>query len=531
MANTKISQLIANTNPNGNEELVYAYNNTNGKMTLNTMKAFAWTWKQDTLVSWTNIKTINNQSILWAWNIDIQWGGWSGWEWYDAIVDAAGNGDYTTIWAAVDANKRKIYVNNWTYNETEWHFISMSALDKLIIHWQSKTGVVVNVELTSVQTQWSDPYDYPAFLFLDASTSDNTEIDIKNITFNFSVNSDEVSCYMMRVYYKNTWMTSVNLSNCIFNVSNDWSNRMIFRAIWAKNHAKWTQDIYNCEYSVLSNTANMYLEETDSASSDDFCYHKNCYFISKANSSNKWYMHINNAYDCIIVFDKTNMWEIEFVWDNLERCDINTWSNVGASVPMSVKLSNITNCEFRWTHASLYNPIKVWVNSIVPNWATSTAYSVWTQVIHSNTFYQCKTAHTSGDWWEDIDNWETIAKVFIENAVWNIISWWDTMEFNWTIKSNNFSMNDNGDILLPNRCIFEWNFMWEDNDSHNMYVNDHCIVNWNIFWWYAYSNPTSIRYVSTKQNIIVNNIVNLDTDIVKIWTWSAWIVDNNTSWS
>lgn len=31
-------------------------------------------WKQDALVSWTNIKTINNESILGSWNITISWG-------------------------------------------------------------------------------------------------------------------------------------------------------------------------------------------------------------------------------------------------------------------------------------------------------------------------------------------------------------------------------------------------------------------------------------------------------------------------
>ena len=32
--------------------------------------------KQDTLVSWTNIKTINSNSILWVWDIVIEWWGW-----------------------------------------------------------------------------------------------------------------------------------------------------------------------------------------------------------------------------------------------------------------------------------------------------------------------------------------------------------------------------------------------------------------------------------------------------------------------
>ena len=33
-------------------------------------------WKQDTLVSWTNIKTINNTSLLWSGNISITWAWW-----------------------------------------------------------------------------------------------------------------------------------------------------------------------------------------------------------------------------------------------------------------------------------------------------------------------------------------------------------------------------------------------------------------------------------------------------------------------
>jgi len=79
MANTKISALTANTNPTGNEELVYAYNNANGKMTLNTMKTFASADSQPALVSGVNIKTINGDSILWSWNLVVSWWGGGGW--------------------------------------------------------------------------------------------------------------------------------------------------------------------------------------------------------------------------------------------------------------------------------------------------------------------------------------------------------------------------------------------------------------------------------------------------------------------
>lgn len=56
MANTKISALTANTNPNWSEEFVYAYNNANGKITLNTMKSFVW---------WAGITTLNADANIW----------------------------------------------------------------------------------------------------------------------------------------------------------------------------------------------------------------------------------------------------------------------------------------------------------------------------------------------------------------------------------------------------------------------------------------------------------------------------------
>lgn len=69
--------------------------------TLQTNVTNLWTWKQDTLVSGTNIKTINNQSLLWSWNITIEWGWW-GWStyiydggyWIDVVQ---GSSDYSAM--------------------------------------------------------------------------------------------------------------------------------------------------------------------------------------------------------------------------------------------------------------------------------------------------------------------------------------------------------------------------------------------------------------------------------------------------
>lgn len=55
-------------------------------------------WKQATLVSWTNIKTINNESILWSWNITIQWwwSNYNAWDWIGIMTWAS------TKWPCAD---------------------------------------------------------------------------------------------------------------------------------------------------------------------------------------------------------------------------------------------------------------------------------------------------------------------------------------------------------------------------------------------------------------------------------------------
>jgi len=58
MANTKISALTALTNPTWSEEFVYAYNNANGKVTLNTMKSFIAWW-------WGGVTTLNADANIW----------------------------------------------------------------------------------------------------------------------------------------------------------------------------------------------------------------------------------------------------------------------------------------------------------------------------------------------------------------------------------------------------------------------------------------------------------------------------------
>ena len=64
-------------------------------------------WKQDTLVSWTNIKTINSNSILWSGNLDIDWlPSQTGQSWKYLTTDWT-----TASWGTV---------SGWITNDTTW---------------------------------------------------------------------------------------------------------------------------------------------------------------------------------------------------------------------------------------------------------------------------------------------------------------------------------------------------------------------------------------------------------------------------
>lgn len=202
MANTKISALPANTNPTGSEELVYALNNANGKMTLNTMKTFSNSWQQAALVSGVNIKTINGDSILWSGNLVIQWwgGGWAGAA-YDAVVDASGGGDYTNVSAAIAAGKYNIFVKNWSYTETAWWDPYSNSKSKLRIVWESESGVQITFPSTATTA-----HGY----LIDMRYGNAADFYMENVSFNITLTSSNA------IFYRDNWWTNFIVKNCTF---------------------------------------------------------------------------------------------------------------------------------------------------------------------------------------------------------------------------------------------------------------------------------------------------------------------------
>lgn len=120
MANTKISALTANTNPNWSEEFVYAYNNANGKITLNTVKSFIW---------WAGVTTLNADANIWELNDGI----------YETTYDLYYKSweHIPRIWATWATFKQMIFVvkestwEKWFFTFNEGHlsttYVTMSS--------------------------------------------------------------------------------------------------------------------------------------------------------------------------------------------------------------------------------------------------------------------------------------------------------------------------------------------------------------------------------------------------------------------
>lgn len=507
MANTKISALTANTNPNWWEELVYAYNNANGKMTLNTMKTFVQnnlSWyattadlagKQDTLVSWTNIKTINNTSLLWNGNIDITWWtSYTAWTWisitswtisntwvtsvngqtwdvtvswgggsamYDCVVSADGTWDYTTIWAAIAAGKTSIFVKNWAYTESTWW--NASSTGKLNLVWESKDWVVITIPNTATPASWSKFIDMGTWQYLY----------LTNLSFNISFTS---SVKYLAYETEEMWFL---VDNCNFTYSSTYQWAIIFYMSWVisctsrasgldtfSNHPEsW---IYWCKfYTETPNTYRIFIVRWD-------MYFERCLFQT-------W----NSA------------WQIAFywAWDRIfKQCTINAYTLYSKSDTFYTTYIEIFSwwwIEY-WTDTVFYiewmqdSRIDLpWTMSLKPN-----RISLWAMINSEATMYTL----AASVWWATF-NW-------ISNVINSHVKSSNTIELNAWAYNSFFEWTVSCDVAVP--------FVWNRVSDWANFWSIGAIIMWNVF-----GNEFDVAW---------------DTNII-VWNQMVWAIVDTGTWN
>lgn len=498
MANTKISQLTANTNPNGNEELVYAYNNANGKMTTGTLKTFIWSWKQDTLVSGTNIKTINWYDILWSGNLSISWGGGSIETWYQAIVDASGNGDYTTITAALAGGNKSILVLPWTYNETEWNDITDSGV---VIHGVDEGNTVINVALETdgyfIKHVWTGTWT-----IVD---------DIRNLTFNVTCKKN--TSYVIDWYITDTWKyIDVTIDNCTFNIT---STVDCWAYILRWYNIKYNKWLYN------NNNINVYDSWHYIWLDNGYMWQfNNCKLYLKATWS-RVALSLDNLDKCSIAWDATDSWWTYVSLNDIINSDVNIDDNATLHKGR-LYIGDARNSSFQESN-TVYPSTDISWSTSISDWATSTAYSVWDYVWYNGDLLECIEAHTSWDTapWQDESKWDYVTALLLR---WDI-EWCSIHLWSWNIKRI-ISLFGEAVSYIP--CKFENNNI----ENGKLFSWWYLIINWNELttnflqnrWWASVISWNRIiapgwdcaLYYADNYSLIHNNIV--------AWTSNNWAI-------
>lgn len=581
MANTKISALTANTNPSGSEEMVYALNNANGKMSLNTMKTFVennltwyattsdlttWlAWKQDTLVSWTNIRTINGSSILWSWNLDISWWvAYTAWNWiditwwvisvvwwvwgswFDCTIASDWTWDYTTISDAITAWKKSLFVKDWTYTMSSW---TLSTWDFKMV-WESRNWVVINI--TYPTRSWT------IFTLTSDTTSESNSFLFQNIIFNITYTWN--FWYFIMFWWWWAWQWFLNIDSCTINIpeATDWCNFYIasssklnvlieksllnifpttwdFTQLWFLWVLQWT-----CIESVI----NIDAAQTIWTSWITFSWNAQWEYISC--KFNIWTTHATQ-------WDVAIMWAEDWYWC---RYSTSTYANIRIYWRQ-------TSCNFSgiWANASYDSDLNTAVSSKkISIWKPSTSYTVWQYVMswNSTTLARCTTAHTSWTSYDATKFTDTYWDIYIQwnlsqcslTAWWCVIISWTSLynalyvqpsiaidiDHNWiscSKPSSSLSVNYCNIILLSNRWFNHNAIVWDDwlSTSVNVYIwwesatfswNRIVASTWYIYsWWYW--------------NVITSNIFTYITwqttpTVTQVTSWLSELANNVVRW-
>lgn len=399
MANTKISQLTALTNPTWNEEFVYALNNANGKVTLDTMKTFigswwgggsytAWTWIDITSdvisntwvlslnsITWAvHLKTINWNNIVWAWDIDttstyteynysaLQWPAAS---WYHVPTSSE-------WWDVYD-----MMVSLWI-STSNWDF---SKLLKIPLAWY-----ILN-STWNINAQWTSAQLYTV-----------TAIASSDDSYSFAIS-----------------MSSVAKANVIHRAM--WASIRAFKDSAVVPEASWTTLF---DWSLIATWAWIFWD------------------------SNNWYISISSNWEDWITIADKNVWATTVwnYWDSLSNN--NCWSM------------------FQWWN-NYWFPAVSWTYTKSTTQVNASSYWPWNYYSSSTLIYQQFGWDSSQNWdlWWWV-TWPTATQYDIYNRFqlswtnitiwWKCVWWlaWDILSWSYTLVTwNNFHIWREHYLYIP----------------------------------------------------------------------------------
>lgn len=530
MANTKISQLTATTTPTGSEELVYALNNANGKMTLNTMKWYVennLSWyattadlasKQDTLVSATNIKTINNSSILWSWNLDISWWvAYTAWPWIDItwwVISATWWGWSSvdliawynaSAWDAVSVNSswkfRKVLWTRWVSVQDKWDdTCDSNSLLKSTNVWWNKMLYVCSVwwylKLYICDNQfseWTVTTTYRWYYFDVFSPTEWYAI----VTYRDRDNSNKAYCFAVDCTWSTpTYWTSTAVSS--------WQTK------WNDNQSSVrVQDADSTDFCVL------YVLNTDSK-----CYYNLCSFDTSTLNITVWTeTEFNGNINTLNNSPFAYLWNgmIWYVYAYVDLLDSNITNYV-----FWVRSYNNWSMSAGWWSFSLWQNLwATWADSqIVPNWTwwiisiseyvwvySFQDYFLWNHSSDYNNYVittmiqdwynSTRKSYKSVDWWKHvlwvyITPTSIIYNKYVVSRAWMNKVWWKELSVSWyTTPTNHVSIQE---INLDNSSITntaDWDYRVIFLNSSRQPVVTESASNWWKFIWVVSANTAS----------------------------------------
>lgn len=501
MANTKISQLTANTNPNGNEEFVYAYNNANGKITLDTMKTYigswwgsytAWTWIDITawVISNTWVISVNGQTG----NVIVSWGG--------------GQVEY-------DYSAMQWPCSTWYHIPSQWEWqalynawITMSAWTS---SWTTEWRTYLKMPTTWIRgyndgAAWQQTNRWRYWTVTPYQTEDAYCISFSWTVFNFALNTHRANAVMIRPFKDTPAIPDITWTTLY-----DWS--------WT---AAWAWIFYNSWLWLISISADW---ETWITIADKNLWATVVYnYWDTPAATNVWtyFQRWNNywfAYTWAITTSSTQVDASSYwPWNYYSSSTFITWHN---------DWSSVQNDDL-WWYTTWPIPHTTWVTELtadaniweLPEWIYVTDhdlyYKSWSKISvytaswasHRQMLFVTQTS-TWANWFLVYNVWSNSSYTYWRAAYWyskssadwdvNVIKEWDA-----SLKEYNVASWQTVAI----EAIWSGSWIWFTQLIENMdWTNplDATLrVDWTLYSWIVYT-------------IIINSVDQNYT--IALWTW------------